>query len=126
GWSLLRFADAGGGERYLRAGRAALDRACRARPDTRDGWCHGLPGVALAYADLLGAGGLGGAGHASGRFADRLDRALPGLLREVPRANHSLCHGELGNLEPLAVAATRGHWEAARALTDRTALMLGT
>ena len=69
----------------------------------RRGWCEGTAGLALA--------GTPG--------------AVDALLRAVPLANHSLCHGELGVLGALAVAASGGHAGAAAALPARTAHLLG-
>jgi len=118
GWALRRFAMAGGGECFARAGAAILDRANGAAMLDRangaampDGWCRGLAGRVLARV-----------GEPTARHA-RL--GLDAMLGGAPLANHSLCHGELGNLEPLIVAASRGDRSAATSLGARTAQVLG-
>lgn len=89
-------------------------------------WCHGAPGIALARADL----------------ADRLDEATLhrdlddaivgmldfGLTGEVitGTGNHSICHGDLGNVEALLVAAeARGDEATARQARIVTASIIG-
>ncbi|WBB76087.1 type 2 lanthipeptide synthetase LanM family protein [Micromonospora sp. WMMD1128] len=91
------------------------------RDTTPDGysmiaWCHGGPGIALARADL--------AGYVDDREPVERDLrdALAGMLRfgltgEVitGTGNHSICHGDLGNIEAvLAAARVLGDAAAAR------------
>ena len=123
GWALLRYAGVTGDERSREVGRQALAYE-RARysaelgnwPDLRvldggaepaeDGgstmhaWCHGSVGIGLARAALL-AGGEGD----PALLAD-LELALASMPAGYHPANHSLCHGELGNLELLTVAGS--------------------
>jgi lantibiotic modifying enzyme len=77
-------------------------------PDLRQGapteehsmcaWCHGAPGIALGRLDSL-------------RFLDDaamredLETAVSATLAGGFGKGHSLCHGDLGNLEILALAA---------------------
>jgi lantibiotic modifying enzyme len=63
-------------------------------------WCHGAPGIGLAR--------LAGLRFADdSRIRDDIARAVYATLRHGFGGNHSLCHGDLGNLELLACAATR-------------------
>jgi type 2 lantibiotic biosynthesis protein LanM len=63
-------------------------------------WCHGAPGIGLAR-----LAGLRYADDSSIR--DDIARAVHTTLRYGFGRNHSLCHGDLGNLELLASAAAR-------------------
>ncbi len=63
-------------------------------------WCHGAPGIGFARAGLLA---LGVENH--GALARDLALAARTTEREGFGLNHSLCHGDLGNVELLAVAA---------------------
>jgi type 2 lantibiotic biosynthesis protein LanM len=113
-WSLLQLAAATGDDRFHRAAREALEyerslyRASGGWPDLRFGapaeqhsmcaWCHGAPGVALGRLDSL-------------RFLDDaamredIATAVEATLAGGFGKGHSLCHGDLGNLEVLALAA---------------------
>jgi type 2 lantibiotic biosynthesis protein LanM len=63
-------------------------------------WCHGAPGIGLAR--------LAGLRYADdSNIRDDIARALHATLRHGFGRNHSLCHGDLGNLELLACAAAR-------------------
>jgi type 2 lantibiotic biosynthesis protein LanM len=121
GWALLRFAAATGDGRYAKVGLDAFAyERSRYRPELGNwpdfrvppvggpapaadslspmsAWCHGAPGIGLARAD---SGHL----HLPEVAAD-LDLALRSLLAAGPSPNLSLCHGQLGNLELLTVAA---------------------
>lgn len=58
-------------------------------------WCHGAPGIALGRLPFPDAGG-------------EVEVAVATTLRDGFGANHSLCHGDLGNLDCLVeVARTR-------------------
>ncbi|SOD62273.1 type 2 lantibiotic biosynthesis protein LanM [Streptomyces zhaozhouensis] len=80
----------------------ALGRPTAAAPPAADlGWCAGLAGTLLA----------GGSAAARAAHRERLADRAPG-------PDHSLCHGELGLLEPL-VADTRGEGPPAHPAVTR-------
>ncbi|MEU8199579.1 type 2 lanthipeptide synthetase LanM family protein [Streptosporangium sp. NPDC049046] len=132
GWALRRYAEAGGDPRARDTALAAFAYESehyrpdlRGWPDYRQGqggddmlhaWCHGAPGIGLSR--------VGGpvSEHLDGDLDGDLDRALAAELERGPMANHSLCHGELGNLELLIQLRHRP--EAAELLTARTAHLL--
>lgn len=113
-WALLQLAGVTGDGRFHQAAREALEyerslfAAGAGWPDLRQGapteehslcaWCHGAPGVALGRLDSL-------------RFLDDsamrddIATAVSTTLAGGFGKGHSLCHGDLGNLEPLALAA---------------------
>jgi type 2 lantibiotic biosynthesis protein LanM len=113
-WALLQLAAATGDARFHQAAGAALEyerslySPSTGWPDLRQGapteehslcaWCHGAPGVALGRLDSL-------------RFLDDaamrddLSTAVGETLAGGFGKGHSLCHGDLGNLEILALAA---------------------
>jgi type 2 lantibiotic biosynthesis protein LanM len=125
GWALLRFAAATGDARCAATGREAFGyerhQYCSRLanwPDHRvlDGprdadsslhaWCHGSAGIGLARASVLAhppalSNGLSGPDV---EIAADLDLAVRSMLAAGPSGNHSLCHGELGNLELLTLA----------------------
>lgn len=109
GWALLRFAEAGGGERYRRPGLAALRAAVGSGaggPARSGAWCRGRTGVALAVVDSPAA-------LADPVLSAWVRRAAAGLCRAQPLPDDSLCHGELGALELLghpALPQARPHW----------------
>jgi type 2 lantibiotic biosynthesis protein LanM len=123
GWALLRFAAAGGGQRYAVAGRAALraDHGLRQRLlDIREAdhsWCSGLSGAVLAH--------VGHPDQPIDSFTLHLDRCLNALAVHEPLRDLSLCHGELGVIESLTVLAERGHEFAAATRIRRAGLVLG-
>ncbi|WP_093601478.1 type 2 lanthipeptide synthetase LanM family protein [Streptomyces sp. MnatMP-M17] len=149
GWSLLRYAADGDRRPYAEAGQRLLDSALTAaeRNAPEDlSWCSGLSGTVLAAADRLGRPTTGGAeGPAPAttatentvaetsvaRTADpeislaRLDTAVRVLGAQVPLTDHSLCHGDLGSVEPLAVLSARGHRDARTGLARRVGLTVG-
>ena len=63
-------------------------------------WCHGAAGIALARLDLLGV-----LDEAETRA--EIEAAIATTIAEGFGDNHSLCHGDLGNLDVLAQAETR-------------------
>ena len=111
GWALLRAADELDG-RYRAAGVTAL--ALDPRPvvagEPDFGWCGGLAGTVGAAA-VLGAGSL--------------DRQVDALAVRPPLRDLSLCHGELGAIEPLVAMGRVGHAAAADAARRRAGLLLG-
>jgi type 2 lantibiotic biosynthesis protein LanM len=114
----------------LRFERSLYDPANRCWLDLREttpdeytmiAWCHGGPGIGMARTDLLGYLG-------DDEILDEdLDNAVAGILEYgfggdviTGTGNHSICHGDLGNLETLLLAArARGDDE----LAHRTALV---
>ncbi|MGW3204252.1 type 2 lanthipeptide synthetase LanM family protein [Streptomyces sp. NPDC001135] len=80
-------------------------------PDLRDGvpdrfrssWCHGAAGMAMVRTEFIAAPYLADA--VRDLRAEVVD-ALPAT--RASRANHSLCHGDLGNLELLLLAERAG------------------
>ena len=117
-WALVRLGVAVGDERFASAGLAgfAYERGqYRAEwgnwPDFRPtapkgaphmhAWCHGAPGIGLARADVVPLVGDVG-------LADDLELAVASTVAEGFGRNHSLCHGDLGNLELLVVAGRQG------------------
>ncbi|WP_214409115.1 type 2 lanthipeptide synthetase LanM family protein [Sphaerisporangium fuscum] len=144
GWALLRFASAGGDRRAAEVALAAFayeHEQYRPRergwPDHRQGpasgsvshaWCHGAPGIGLSrisgpeLAEGSAAGRRGGQPPGDVHPRADLELALQAELARRPMANHSLCHGELGNLELLIRLRERP--EAAQALEARTAHIL--
>ncbi|WP_018348958.1 type 2 lanthipeptide synthetase LanM family protein [Longispora albida] len=97
GWALVRFAEAGGGDRYRRMGLDLLGSLpeVTAAPERADlTWCQGLTGVGLAVAGVP-------------ELADVSDRAVSAITNADPLPSHCLCHGELGALELLKVRGQR-------------------
>jgi type 2 lantibiotic biosynthesis protein LanM len=100
GWALLRFGAAGGGDHYWPAGLAAL-RAASSTPLTRVSWCRGRTGVALACADAQARSGDPTSAAEATSAGDLADAVAAGVRAAVDYgrlADHSLCHGELGQL----------------------------
>jgi type 2 lantibiotic biosynthesis protein LanM len=125
-WALLELASATGKDRYRETALQALtyehtqyssatgnwvDNAGE-KPTTGPSmaWCYGAPGIGLAR--------VGALRHTSGDSCvqEDLDRAVKVTLSSGFGANHSLCHGDLGNLEFLlqAVQLTRSAELAAK------------
>ena len=115
--SLLRLASVSGERRFHEAGLAALayerslyspeirnwpDLRTISRTDHGPGsmltWCHGAPGIGMArlaslpYCD-------------DARIREEIALAIDITLEQSFGTNHSLCHGDLGNLELLLSAA---------------------
>ena len=62
------------------------------------GWCHGAPGIALTRLRALKH-------FDSARIRNDIAAALDTTLSRGFRGDHSLCHGSLGNMEPLLQAS---------------------
>jgi type 2 lantibiotic biosynthesis protein LanM len=114
--SLLKLAKVGGDERFRISALQALEYerslflpALQNWPDLREGittgpdehmitWCHGAPGVGLArlaslqYVD-------------DETIREEIASALKTTLTQGFGQNHSLCHGDLGNLELFLTAS---------------------
>jgi type 2 lantibiotic biosynthesis protein LanM len=120
-WALLRLAAAAGDSRFRDTALAALEyerslycpdaanwpdlRAGSQRPDGEPhflcAWCHGAAGIALGRLDSLAR--LDGDARAIVR--EEAETALATTLATGFGRGHSLCHGDLGNLEALTLAA---------------------
>ncbi|GAA2898862.1 hypothetical protein GCM10010517_64270 [Streptosporangium fragile] len=152
GWALARAAavsgDAGARARYAETARAAFayerglfDARIGNWPDYRDlpgapsgddeapahmqAWCHGSPGIGLARADLLRRGTADDHASWAGELAADLDLALGSFTATRPtQLGHSLCHGELGNLELLTTAIAAGRTDLTRERDLRLGLVL--
>lgn len=118
--SLLRLAAVSGEERFRQAAKDAMAyerglfspdnnnwpdlRPFQARDDGQPSymvaWCHGAPGIGLARLASL-AFINDGAIHAE------IEAALSTTLAHGFGRNHSLCHGDMGNLDVLLVAKQR-------------------
>jgi lantibiotic modifying enzyme len=106
---------------------------------TQDGtlmvaWCYGAPGVGLARLALSTARTSGSSEIVGkrdppeiARIARDLEIAIQTTRKQGFGRNHSLCHGDLGNLEFLAQAArfTRD-FELARFVREKTATVLAS
>ena len=72
-------------------------------------WCHGAPGIALGRLGMLRRT------TDEGLLADA-QAALEHTSEASDLGNHGLCHGALGNVEPLLIAAeilpNGSHWRA--------------
>jgi type 2 lantibiotic biosynthesis protein LanM len=131
-WALGELADLTGEARFRTAERAAVayerslfSAEAKNWPDLRDrstlgptgdsggarsmcAWCHGAPGIGLAR--ILSLGRL----DESATRAE-IEAALETTLARGFGDNHSLCHGDLGNLETLLQAGERlaePRWQA--------------
>jgi type 2 lantibiotic biosynthesis protein LanM len=121
-WPLLRLAAVTGDGRYRETALAALEyeRSLynpekRNWPDLREraapeeeaaephyiwAWCHGAPGVGLGR--LAGLPYLDDA-----TVREEIEAAVSSTLENSFGRNHCLCHGDLGNLEVVTLAAER-------------------
>ncbi|WP_162641790.1 type 2 lanthipeptide synthetase LanM family protein [Streptosporangium sp. 'caverna'] len=151
GWALARFAatpdGATAGARYAETARAAFayerdlyDPHVRNWPDYRDipgeraddtppasmqAWCHGAPGIGLARADLLRRGVTGGLAADARALTADLDLALASFLASpTALGGHSLCHGELGNLELVTTMIAAGRTDLVEARDRRLGVVL--
>lgn len=119
--SLLRLAMVSGDERFTEAALAAMEyersvflpekrnwpdlREVQALPGAEElaslkcmtAWCHGAPGVGLARLASLQC-------HDDAAMRAEIDAVVQTVLTEGFGRNHSLCHGDMGNLEVLLLA----------------------
>jgi lantibiotic modifying enzyme len=77
-------------------------------------WCHGAPGVGLGrlYAQNYSD---------DPKIKDEINTAIETTLKAGFGSNHSLCHGDLGNLELLHAASLKFEDESLRATGDQIA-----
>lgn len=125
GWALLRLADASGQPRFREGAWGAFryefsqfstetnDWANTAASAAEGGvsstealglsvaWCYGAPGIGLSRVEGVGVPGE------PEFLRTELRAAIDQTLRRGFGRNHSLCHGDLGNLEFLGRAAAR-------------------
>lgn len=123
-WALMELAAVSGEERFCDGALAgvAYERALFSAeagnwPDLREfdskpaadqphfmsAWCHGAPGIGLSRLRML-------AHHNEESMRAEITAAVQTTVREGFGGNHSLCHGDLGNLELLHEA---GRWNLA-------------
>ncbi len=77
-------------------------------------WCHGAPGIGLARLLIRG--------HLQDDQIDaEIDAAVRSTLAKGFGTNHSLCHGDLGNLDFLALAAKDANDASLAAQVDKLA-----
>jgi type 2 lantibiotic biosynthesis protein LanM len=137
-WALGELADLTGEARFRTAERAAVayerslfSAEAKNWPDLRErkargpegdndrasfmaAWCHGAPGIGLAR--ILSSGRLDEPATRA-----EIEAALETTVAQGFGDNHSLCHGDLGNLEPLLLAGERLGDPRWRAEADRMA-----
>lgn len=77
-------------------------------------WCHGAPGVGLARLLMLQQ-------HPDAEVRAEVDAAIRTSIKSGFGLNHSLCHGDLGNLELLILAAESFDDQELRSWVDRFA-----
>ncbi|RKG77401.1 type 2 lantipeptide synthetase LanM [Corallococcus exercitus] len=117
-WALMALAAATGETRFREAALAALDfersqfvpeagnwrdlreREPEALPAFLHAWCHGAPGIGLGRLGLLGS-------LDTPRVREEISTAVGTTLARGFGASHCLCHGDLGNLELVSLAAER-------------------
>jgi type 2 lantibiotic biosynthesis protein LanM len=97
------------GDKYTEAARVAADLDRRSRP-ANDGWCSGDAGITLARLS-------------AGAPAD-LESYLRTAAERPVLADLSLCHGELGAVEPLLWLSERDHPAAEAVRRRRAGLVL--
>ncbi len=121
-WALLQLADISGEERFrvtaleaIAYERSLFSPTHSNWPDLREiaatahageeeqghfmaAWCHGAPGVGLGRLDTLRL-------LDDAAVRDEIAAALAATLRDGFGMNHSLCHGDLGNLELFLMAS---------------------
>jgi type 2 lantibiotic biosynthesis protein LanM len=68
-------------------------------------WCHGAPGIALGRLSMYKT-------DKSASLRDDITRSLNETSNHYWMSSHCLCHGTLGNLEPLLIARKYPEFEA--------------
>src|SRR5436309_15958878 len=86
------------GQPYAR--RAVAPRSHETRPRFMTAWCHGASGIGLARLQSLAIA-------ESPDIRSEIEVAIETTLRHGFGHNHSLCHGDLGNLEEIGRASGR-------------------
>jgi type 2 lantibiotic biosynthesis protein LanM len=116
-WALLTLAEATGDDRFLRAGLSATAfererlRAIAGSANETSlvaTWCYGPPGIGISRLSALrGVSRHGGSFPGITRDGLRadIDEAVRATLENGFGRNHCLCHGDLGNLDFLFLAA---------------------
>lgn len=136
-WSLLKLAQRTGEQRFSRLALDALAyerslyhpafknwqdmRSFEEQPVYCLAWCHGAPGIGLARLDTLPI-------LDDELVQAEIQAALDATLAEGFGGNHSLCHGDLGNLELLLrmrLSHPDGRWPATCDLLTATILERG-
>ncbi|MEM8963378.1 MAG: type 2 lanthipeptide synthetase LanM family protein, partial [Acidobacteriota bacterium] len=82
-------------------------------------WCHGAPGIGLGRTLVLRH-------EDNAECREDLELALRATTAHGFGLNHSLCHGDLGNLDILRVAATTTHADWLHEIIDTQATRLAT
>lgn len=80
-------------------------------------WCHGAPGVGMARLLMLQQ-------RADPAVRAEVDAAVRTTIKSGFGLNHSLCHGDLGNLELLTLAAESFDDQELRSWVDRFAVSI--
>nr|WP_246410197.1 type 2 lanthipeptide synthetase LanM family protein [Granulicella aggregans] len=75
--------------------RTDIDGTIPATPNYQNDWCHGAPGIGLSRLAFLQSS------KAHSELERELRHAMNSTIRRGFGRNHSLCHGDLGNLELL-------------------------
>lgn len=102
----------------LRPGVQEANPACNKTQRFTTAWCHGAPGIGLARLSTLRI-------HDDAATRSEIDIALATTLAGGFIGNHSLCHGDLGNLELVLQASEMFDDERLRGtLNRRTATIL--
>jgi type 2 lantibiotic biosynthesis protein LanM len=136
-WALLKLATVTGEERFRTTALAALEyeRSLFSPesgnwPDLRDPEASGVAGASFAMAWCHGAPGIGLGRLLCLRHLDdpqirsEIDAALATTLGRGFGNNHSLCHGDLGNLDTLLEASLALGEPRWRAEVDRVAAII--
>lgn len=134
-WALLELAAQTGNEKYRTAALEALvyessryssvirnwaDHPSRVEIGNQKAvapsmaWCYGAPGIGMARAAALK--------HLDHPIVRQdLERAIQATISHGPGTNHSLCHGDIGNLDfLLQAAAATGSQELAQKVDELT------
>ena len=134
-WALLELAAQTGNEKYRTAALEALVYESSRYSSVIGNWADhpsrvelgGQKAVAPSMAWCYGAPGIGMARVAALKHLDHpivrqdLERAVQATVNHRPGTNHSLCHGDIGNLDfLLQAAAATGSRELAQKVDELT------